>query len=116
MLLQSDSQQFFLVCYIPKANFILDTHGEYFTKASWKADTSYRVSHCGHKACCCCQTSVTFNLVQAPLGCQSVYFLLRVGQTDDGATLEIDLFFEKHCFFIYTAERTACCRHYECTE
>ena len=54
--------------------------------------------------------------MQAPLGCQSVNFLLRVGQTDDRATLEIDFFFEKHCFFIYTAKRTACCRYYECTE
>ena len=47
------------------------------------------------------------------MGCQGVDFLLRVGQADDGATLEIDLFFKKHGLLVYTTESTACGRNNE---
>ena len=50
------------------------------------------------------------------MGGQGVDFLLRVGQTDNRATLEVDLFLKKHRLLVYTAESTCCSRYDERTE
>ena len=47
------------------------------------------------------------------MGCEGVYFLLRVGEADDRTTLEINLLLEQHRLLVYAAEGTCCCRHYE---
>ena len=50
VLLQSDSEQLFLIGHVPQTDLILATHGKYLAEASGEADARDGVRHGSHEA------------------------------------------------------------------